>query len=66
MSELPRFDVKCSEIEAMADESSSKSAEVVTKIRVGMTCGGCAGSVSRILNKIEGTWTCFALQQLLS
>jgi len=27
---------------------------VVTKFDVGMTCGGCAGAVSRILNKIEG------------
>jgi len=27
---------------------------VVTKFEVGMTCGGCAGAVSRILNKIEG------------
>ena len=27
---------------------------VLTKFNVGMTCGGCAGAVTRILNKIEG------------
>ncbi|GMI21098.1 hypothetical protein TeGR_g14191 [Tetraparma gracilis] len=27
---------------------------VLTKFDVGMTCGGCSGAVTRILNKIEG------------
>ena len=27
---------------------------VTTKFAVGMTCGGCASAVSRVLNKIEG------------
>jgi copper chaperone CopZ len=26
----------------------------VVNLQVGMTCGGCAGAVTRILNKIEG------------
>jgi copper chaperone CopZ len=30
------------------------SGVVLTKFAVGMTCGGCASAVSRILNKIEG------------
>lgn len=26
----------------------------VTVLEVGMTCGGCSGAVTRILNKVEG------------
>lgn len=32
-------------------------ATMTTRLRVGMTCGGCAGAVKRILGKVEGVAT---------
>jgi copper chaperone CopZ len=28
--------------------------EVVYELKVGMTCGGCSGAITRILNKVDG------------
>lgn len=39
---------------AMAAEEAKASGGDLTTLRVGMTCGGCANSVKRILGKIEG------------